>query len=447
MNELNNNVVPFERPASYWVSRARKCRGRSRLPDAAKMLRQAYLSEQDDGVAVELAAAYIAMGCLSAAERVLYTVLKRSPNCAAAYYHIAMCAFLRHDERLAEDALCKCLHADAFSPYADDAQDMLNNYDWHDEPVRPRSARALAMYDQALDALEEGDTPLATERLSKSLSHTGTPKAFALLGELCLTAGRPKEAFAYISAALKGDMSNVTTALLWCRAVYEATAEKQVVRLMLKALQGSLDTYAQWALYARECCATKNAPMAARALEDAVRGAPQSTELMYILAAVMRASGDTERAKKLLDTILTIDPEDYDARVALKRMPYFSFPFERQRPYDADIAALCAREEITGDARFKRLVHGLTISLGGALSYGAVRKMAACAWARMNEKQRKLCDRSRDDLWPRAFNRYLRKVAGLGDARAPLYREKRGARRVRRMELFIRAKQTWGDVR
>lgn len=445
MGEERNKVVPFERPAAYWVSRARKCRGRTRLSDAAPLLRQAYRQSGSDDVALELAAAYCAMECYSAARRVLTEVLSRSPNCAEAYYVLGVTALAQQDERLAEDALATSLTVGGDSSFADDAQDMLNNYPWHDEHVWPRGSRGETLYFQALDALAAGDADGAVCNLQKALKRSPAPRSAALLGELCLKSGKYNQACALLLYAARMDGSNIPCALLLCQTLCEM-AQMEAAKLLLKSLSGNCVTHAQLALFAQVCCRAGCAELAVKRLEEALKAAPQSNDLLLILAAVRRATGDMEGARRLLHTILSRDAEDADAAAALKLIKARPIPFERARGEDI-LQNLCARKPISGDAALRRLVHGMTISLDGALSYQAVKKLVSHAWEHMNETQKKRCDTSRLNLWPRAFYRYLLETAGEKSPPPALYEGHKYERQVRRMARFIKNNEAWSEIK
>lgn len=445
MND-ENTIVPFERPASYWVSRARKCRGRTRLSDAAPLLRQAYRQSGSDDVALELAGAYCAMECYSAARRVLAQVLTQNPRCAEAYYILGVTALAQRDEGLAEDALATSLTVGGDSGFADDAQDLLNNYDWHDAPSFLRGARGETLYLQALDALRDGDVNAAALKLRKAVSRSPHPQACALLGEICLKTGKLNEACTYLLRAARIQQDNVPCALLLCEALC-ALDQKQTACVLLSAVSGSCETHAQMALLSEACCEAGHPEIAKDRLEKALKLAPQSNDLMLILAAVRRFEGDMEGAQRLLHTILTRDPEDCDAVSALKLLKVRPIPFERPR-MDDGLSALCARPAYLGDAALKRLIHGLTISTDGALSYSSIVKLVTHAWSRMNKLQRKTCDTSRLNLWPRAFYLYLMEKAGeTPDEEPPLYKGVRYRRQVQRMLKYLKKNEAWSEIK
>ena len=71
MTFFEDKVVPFERPASYWLKKARKAYKPDRLPEAARLMRKALEQGGDSHTALELAAIYRSMLCIGAAERYL----------------------------------------------------------------------------------------------------------------------------------------------------------------------------------------------------------------------------------------------------------------------------------------------------------------------------------------------------------------------------------------
>ena len=444
MND-EHKVVPFERPAAYWVSKARKCRGRTRLTDAAPLLRQAYRQSGEDDVALELVGTYCAMECYSAAHRVLAQVLEKNPNCAEAYYLLGVSALSQRQEALAEDALATSLIIGRDSAFADDAQDLLSTYAWHDEPHPPRSARAETLYAQALQYLNAGNVEAAAKRLDKSLRRGFTPRASALLGEIFLRAGGYAPASALLMHALMADRMNIPYAMLLGEA-FSGMKMPDMAEKVLAAAAPMCQTHAELAQLAQTCAQIGCPEIASAQLEEALKLAPQSNDLLFILAALRSATGDMAGAKSLLHTILMRDPEDVDAISALQMIKFRPVPFVRAR-VDNELAALCARKPVQGDAALKRLLHGLTISMNGDLSYATIEALVGYAWQRMNPIQKKQCDTDRQNLWPRAFYQYLCEKAGLKKRRPALYKGKRYARRVRRMLRFIKSKEAWSEIK
>ncbi len=440
-----HKVVPFERPAAYWVSKARKCRGRTRLTDAAPLLRQAYRQSGEDDVAMELVGTYCAMECHSAAHRVIAQVLEKNPRCAEAYYMLGLSALSQQQEALAEDALATALMLGRDSAFADDAQDILSSYAWHDEPHPPRGARAETLYAQALRYLNAGNTEKAAEYLRKSLCRGFTPRASALLGEIFLRVRGYAAASALLLRALAADRMNIPYALLLSEAFFGMNMQEMAQKVLSSAAP-LCQTHKELALLAEVCVRLGRPQIASERLEQALRTAPQSNDLLFILAALRSATGDFMGAKSLLHTILMRDPEDADAISALKMIKFRPVPFNRIG-LEEELAALCARKPVRGDAALKRLLHGLTISLNGDLSYATIETLVGYAWRRMNPIQKMHCDMSRQHLWPRAFYQYLCEKAGLKRRRPALYRGKGYGRRVRRMLRFIKSKEAWSEIR
>ena len=79
MREAPGNVVPFERPATYWVNRARQYRKPGQLPDAARLMRKALSAHPDPALQLELAQIYLGMASYTASERCLLQARPRQP--------------------------------------------------------------------------------------------------------------------------------------------------------------------------------------------------------------------------------------------------------------------------------------------------------------------------------------------------------------------------------
>ena len=75
-------------------------------------------------------------------------------------------------------------------------------------------------------------------------------------------------------------------------------------------------------------------------------------------------------------------------------------------PDDAQLLnELCSEPCPAGDHTLKRLAHGLTISMGGALTYTEVLGITSNLWSTLNQLQRRMCDLRNE--WPNAFYRML----------------------------------------
>ena len=201
-------------------------------------------------------------------------------------------------------------------------------------------------------------------------------------------------------------------------------------------------------LAAESCLMAGRKDLAVRRVREIQKALPLSNDLEYILAALSADTWDYDRAVRRLMLILNRDPEDRDALAALRVIGLGPVPLDRP-PIASFVYDLCARPPVLGDAALKRLAHGLTISLGGALGWRTVWKLTENAWSRLNPLQKSVCDRDRDCCWQNAFYLWLRDRSGAKwlPKKPALYRKSRQARRVRRMMRYIEKQENWRTIK
>ncbi|MBQ8082083.1 MAG: hypothetical protein IJ240_09345 [Clostridia bacterium] len=439
-----SNIVPFERSAAFWMSRARRARHNRRPAEALPMLREAYRQTGSDEVALEMAENYCDMGCWSAARRIAEDILLRRPELAGAYYVLGVASLALSDERLADDALATCLSKGGDSPYADDAQRLLSEFPWAEEKRVPRGARAEALRLQAQDAILDGDLPKARALLTRACRTGKSPAADAIYGEMLLRSGDDEGARRLLTRALRRGTQSPAGLLLLAEAwasiartdpQRKQEAEKRALRA-LRAGLNACETPPELALAAEACVYAGRRNLILRRLLAELRAHPRSNDLKYILACVYANTGDYLPAGRYLISVLDQDPDDRDARAALCLVGLGLIPFDRQ-PAGRAAAQACARPPVTGDAAFKRLAHGLTISLGGVLTYREVCDRVLPVWQRMNGRQRRHCDRARDWLWPNAIYTCLTMEQEYAPFEPALYPVRGRAKQLSRMIRWI----------
>ena len=442
-----DNIIPFERPAGYWVRRARRLQDRDRLPEASAMLREAYRQSKDEKIALELAETNCGMGSYAAARRIAEDLLSRDPNCAGAYYIIGLVSLAYDDERLADDALATCLNKDRSGVYAEKAQALLNDYIWRIDPVFPRAARAEVLHAQALDALWDGKRERAEQLLTRAVRQGKRPQAETMLGEMYLRRGQVKEALRLFQKAERKLPGRPTQRLLLAQALC-AGGRPGLAAEWLKKTLPMCESIPELALAAESCLYAGRKDLILRRIREVQKELPLSNDLEYLLAAVCADTWDFDRAVRHLMIILNRDPEDGDALAALRVIGLGPVPLDRP-PVASFVYDLCARPPVKGDAALKRLAHGLTISLSGALGWRTVWKMTENAWSHLSPLQRSVCDRDRDCCWQNAFYLWLRERSGVRwlPQKAALYRKSRQVRRVRRMKRYIEKQENWRRIK
>ena len=227
MNVTRRTVVPFQRPAAYWAARARRHYTPSSLPDAARLMRKALEESGDGATALELAQIYGSMGCFTAAERTLVKAVFRGGLTGGACYLIGCCALNRDEEALGERALEMSLRLDPDGPYADRAQDMLEDYPWEDWIDPPRAARSRVLCFRARQALLENDPKRALALSQKAWARGKSPDAALLIGTLLHT---PQAAIPYLSYAAHHMPGQVKPRLLLALRCAQAGRRKDARR-------------------------------------------------------------------------------------------------------------------------------------------------------------------------------------------------------------------------
>ena len=443
----NDNIVPFSRAPAYWVRRARKHQNGDRLQEASVLLRKAYRQTGDEKIALELAGLYCQMGSYSAARRLSEELLSRDASCAGAYYILGVASLAFDDERLADDALATCMIRDRDGLYAEKAQDLLSDYVWRQDPVFPRSARAEVLHLQALDSLWDGDWKKAERLLLRAVRQGKRPQADTLLGENYLRQGRVREALPLLQRAARKLPGRPTQRLLLAQALCAAGARGLAEAWLMKTLP-LCESIPELVLAAESCLYAGLKGPFLRRLREVSHEMPLSNDLLYLKAAVYADTFDFERAVRLMMLILKRDPDDPDAADALRTLGLSPVPLDR-RQVSPFVYSLCARPPIRGDAALKRLAHGLTISLGGAMSWPSVLKWTESGWARLNPTQKKYLDRDSFFTWQQAFYLWLREKSGdrYLSRVSPLFKGHTRARRVRRMLRFLRSQENWRRIK
>ena len=441
------NITPFERPAVYWVRRARRHMDRERLSEASALLREAYRQTGQGEIALELAETHCGMGSYMAARRIAEDLLARDPDCAGAYYVIGLVSLAYDDERLADDALATCMTKDTSGEYAEKAQNLLNEYLWRQDPLFPRDARAQALHAQALDALWAGEKDRAEALLRKAVRQGKRPQAETVLGEILLRQGKAKEALRLFQRAQKKLPGRPTQRLLLAQALC-AGGWISLANAWLEKTVPLCESIPELTLAAESCLYAGCRDLIITRIREVQKEMPLSNDLTYLLAAIYADSWDFEKALHQLMIILDRDPEDRDALAALRIIGLGPVPLER--PPIADfVYRLCLRPPIRGDAALKRLAHGLTVSMGGAVRWQTVYKLTESAWRHLSPLQKKICDRDREAYWQNAFYLWLRQCSGQTwlPKKPALYFRPRNQRRIRRMARYLQRIGNWRQIK
>ena len=445
MTRTRNNLVPFSRTPDYWVMRAGKRKSNAERSAAQYLYRQAFEQSHQADIAVKMAENYFHMGCYTAARRICVDLLAKSRSNAMAYYWLARTALAEKDEELGEQALALALKKGWDLPIADEIQDLLSDYPWTEPYTSRRSQRAWCLYDKALRELASSRTEEAENFLQRSVRRGNCPEAEALLGELLFCKKKYTESIRHLRRAADSLNDHPSVWVLLAQANWAVGNNDDATRALSNAIE-HVCTSREWGITAAASFYMNCPEVVVEALKQALRDAPESNDLLYVLAAIDANSGRFNDAIRCLNAILNRDPDDRDAKAALCILGYGPVPFYRI-PDDAQLVdELCSEHYPEGDLALRRLVHGLTISMGGALTYTEVRGITTKLWDSLNPLQRHLCDRRSE--WPNAFYRMLSaryRVYDLPETAAlwPLDRHKR---RVRRMSKYLMKTLTKTEV-
>lgn len=439
MTASKRTVVPFERPAAYWRAHARRHDTPDKRPDAARMLRKALEKTGDPAIALELARIYVAMECTTAAERCLMRAVGRGGLTGEACYLIGCCALNRGEEGLAEQAFDACQRLSPGSESADLAQDALEMYPWYWEAPHRGWARSESRCAQARQALIMGRVEEAG-RLARKAWKTGkSPQAALLMGAV----SEPLAAipyFAYAARHLQGQVRPRLLVAMACRSAgqeEEARRHLHLARVLCRNLGRAEDFCA--------ACWEMGWPKEGLDLVlERLAQAPASVDDLRLKYLCLLRAGDTSGARRTLETLLDIDPDDA-AGLWYRRHP------EDGRLYEGRLTLLStlgfqvnALPRRLRPGPQNRLLHWLVMALREDMDAPAVYRLAVPLWRRMPAAARRACDRQQGPL-PLAVALTVLKQNGQLARAQELFRSSPGKKRLRRalkrMNLWIMQKE------
>lgn len=407
MTRARTNVVPFERPAAYWAGKARRHYTPAQLPDAARMMRKALEKSGDSSLALELSEIYAGMGCFTAAERCLIRVSARQGLTGSLCYAIACCALNRGQEDLADEALDQCLRLEPEGPYSEQAQDLLEMYPWKQSWPPPHCARSDALRRRSIRLLGQGRLEEATETAKRAWAKGASPQAGLWLGMLL----PPREALPYLKKAAEGLPKEFRAQLEYARACHAARRYPQARRQLQKA-RALCRTISD----AEICCAAAwdmNRPREAlRLAEDHLREMPASVDYLRLKYLSLRRMGDQEQARRALEALLEIDPDDADG-IFDRRHPGQAMLHPDRAMLLAALGSLVyALPRHSHPSPLNRALHLMVMTLNGAVSAEAVYALLPGLWRRLTPAERLACDERREDCFPLVFSAYLLAATG-----------------------------------
>ena len=419
-------VVPFERPAAYWRSRARRHDTPARRPEAARLLRKALEKTGDPATALELARIYMDMACFSAAERYLARGVARGGLTGEACFLLGCCALNRGESLLAEDAFDACQRIAPDSEWADRAQDLLESMPWSREKEERGRARSDVLCRRAREALLSGRPDRARGLIETAWKHGRSPQAALLMGTL----RPPEKALPYFRFAVRKSPGALQPQLLL--AVTAGRAGKRAAAL--EALRQARKRCVTVSDYEEFCCAAWETGAAALALSDVNRqleSSPASVDYLRLKYLCLRHLGDEDGAQRALETLLDIDPDDAPG-LWYRRHPEDTRLCEGRKVLLSALGCqLRGVPERLRYGRLNRLLHGLVMALRDEVDAPAVYRLVPPLWRRMPEEEKRACDEGEPHL-PFCLALYVLSAAGRRERAAEMYRAAPQKRRIRR---------------
>lgn len=429
MTGAGRKIVPFERPAAYWATRARRHNTPAKLPDAALLMRKALEKSGDPAMALELARIYGAMDCPTAAERNLLKAVSQTGLTADACFAIAACALTRGQEDLAEAALESCLRLDPNVFFADRAQDILESHPWPENDAPPRCARSTVLCDRAQEALAAGKIDQAKALAKQAWKKGKNWRAAVLMGALQKS---PKASLPYFQYAALHCPGKMQPRLLLAHACFLA-GDPEAARRNLALARILAVSIQQAESY---CLACWQMGMNQEALDYCLarlERSPVSVDSLRLKYLALRLSGDAAGAERTLATLLELDPDDAGA-LWYRRHP------EDTRMYAGQLMllpALAAHVAMAQPPRrqspLNRTLHMLVLMLQDSLTAEQIYRVIPPLWQRMTKAQRASCDERQDPHWPLTLSIYALMQSGKPLEAAALLAKAPGRKRIRRV--------------
>ncbi len=435
MTRTRTNVVPFERPASYWAVKARRHDKPSQLADAARLMRKALEKSGDSGLALELSQIYARMHCYTASERYLMRACAREGLTGTVCFLTGCAALNRDDEDLGERALDLSLRVDPDGPCAEQAQEVLETYPWRQTPWRPRCSRGETLCQRVGRALAAGKREEAIALAKRAWKKAHTPEIALQLGAL-LTPRRGIILLTWAARRMKD--RSFRACLLLARACFLSGREDKAGKALSDARR-QCESITDAELY----CETAWSMNAALEALDAVNGwlekMPLSADYLRLKYLCLARLGMIGEAGRTLDLLLEIDPDDISAR-RFRIVPEETSLTEDRYMMLSVLGSLvygsCPRRK---QSPLNRLLHQLVIGMDGALSPREIYMLIPPLWRRLTRAEQWTCDDRRGGFYPAMFGVCALLSAGrLKDARSLFERAPGKKRLLRFLRRFSR---------
>ncbi len=318
MSEKNlPNVVPFTLPASRMRKRAADYRRRRQPLNALELLRQAMELRDASSTRVELCETLMSMSNYEQAAELLYRTLSRDDAPPDAWLLLSRCQEALGHRIAAADCLYHYLTLDPLSGTADHVRDMLSVMEEDDSLHEP--FRLSGLCHRALKAWKQDNRDLAHRRMERAIGIAQHPARQQLtLALLYMAEGNYPAACTLLCRVLHREPEHPRALTALCVVLHTLGRKRAALGLGQKSARvctspetEGMFLSAAWAMGALQ-------PMR-RYLEARLRRTPCRVALLHPMAALLGAD-EPERARRLWQRILRINPADQRARISLRNL-------------------------------------------------------------------------------------------------------------------------------
>lgn len=311
------NVVPFTLPASRMRKRAADYRRRRQPLNALELLRQAMELRDASFTRVELCETLMSMSNYEQASDLLYRTLSRDDAPVDAWLLLSRCQEALGHRIAATDCLYHYLTLDPMSGTADHVRDMLSMMEADDSLHEP--FRLSGLCHRALLAWKRNDRDLAHRRMERAISIAQRPARLQLtLALLYMAEGNHAAACTLLGRVLHREPEHPRALSGMCVVLYTLGRQRTALGLLEKTARvcTSPETEGMFltAAYTMSAWGTMR-----RYLEAQLRRTPCRVALLHPMAALL-APTEPNRARRLWQRILRIDPADQRARIGLRNL-------------------------------------------------------------------------------------------------------------------------------
>ena len=395
MTHTRTNVVPFERPASYWAVKARRHDKPAQLQDAARLMRKALEKSGDSGLALELCQIYSRMHCYTASERYLMRACAREGLSGPVCFLTGCAALNRGEEELGERAIDLSLRVDPDGPCSEQAQEVLETYPWRQTPRRPRCSRGEALCLRAGYALTAGKNEEALALAKRAWKKAHTPEIALQLGALL----PPRRGIILLAYAVRRVGTPFRAFLLLARACHLSGQEKKARKALSDA--GCLcETITDAELFCETAWSIGSFQEALNAVNGWLEKMPFSADYLRLKYLCQYRLGQCCEAGRTLDLLLEIDPDDISARRFRAYPEEAALTEDRYMMLSVLGSLIYASIPPRKESPLNRILHELVIGMDGLLTPREIYLLVPPLWRAMTPAEQWACDDRRGGFYP-----------------------------------------------